>query len=267
LSKQQAVIPRFVQACQTDERVVAAFLGGSFAKGTADAYSDLDLYLVIKEEAYDNFFRERESFVRQLGEPLFLENFNAYGFDLLFFILADGTNGELGLGHESNFMHIHGGPHKVLVDKKGILEGVVFPWNELEPSTQTEKLRSLVNWFWHDLSQHFITSIARGHLWSAYGALEDLRRTCVNLARLQHDFSAEPEVYEKIEKVVPPEQLSPLQATLCPLEHDAMLRSALVIVKFFRDLAVPLCAAHSIPYPSELDQIISERLTKLRVSQ
>jgi len=41
----QIVMNRFVAACQADERVVAAFLGGSYARGTTDAYSDLDLYL------------------------------------------------------------------------------------------------------------------------------------------------------------------------------------------------------------------------------
>ena len=44
----RAFIPRFVAACRADERVVAAFLGGSYARGTADAYSDLDLSLITK---------------------------------------------------------------------------------------------------------------------------------------------------------------------------------------------------------------------------
>jgi hypothetical protein len=38
---QQAFMDRFVAMCQADARVVAAFLGGSYAKGTADAYSEL----------------------------------------------------------------------------------------------------------------------------------------------------------------------------------------------------------------------------------
>ena len=38
--------------------------------------------------------------------------------------------------------------------------------------------------------------MARGQLWSAYGALEDLRLTCVNMARLRQDFSAKAEGYE-----------------------------------------------------------------------
>ncbi len=43
----QVVMNRFVAIYQADERVVAAFLGGSYARGAADAYSDLDLGLMV----------------------------------------------------------------------------------------------------------------------------------------------------------------------------------------------------------------------------
>jgi predicted nucleotidyltransferase len=259
----QVVVDRFVAACQADERVMAAFLGGSYAKGTADAYSDLDLYLITTDEAYNDFFAGREAFLRLLGEPLLLEDFNEFGFDLVIFILADGTEGELGLGRESHFHHIHGGPYKVLLDKKGILSGAVFPPYEAEQGQQTETLRSLISWFWHDLRHHFIPAIGRGQLWSAYGALEDLRRTCVNLARLRQNFSAEAEGYEKVEQTVPIEQLAPLQATFCPMEQGAMLQAARIIVHFYQQLAPPLAQAHGIPYPADLDRLVSDRLEQL----
>ncbi|HEX6383969.1 MAG TPA: nucleotidyltransferase domain-containing protein [Anaerolineae bacterium] len=47
----QIVIDRFVASCRADERVVAAFLGGSYARGAADEYSDLDLYLITTDRA------------------------------------------------------------------------------------------------------------------------------------------------------------------------------------------------------------------------
>ncbi len=259
----QIILDRFVAACQADERVVAAFLGGSYASGKADVYSDLDLYLIITDEMYDNFKASCETFLRLLGEPLFLENFDEFGFDLLIFIFADGIEGELALGRASHFSHIHGGPHKTLLDKQGILSGVVFPWYEPPHVSQVETLHGLIYWFWHDLSHHFITTLARGQLWSAYGALEDLRRTCVNLARLQQNFSMVAEGYEKVEQVLPVGQLSPLQATFCPMERDAMLRAALVIVRFYRNIAPSLAQAHGIPYPDKLAQVISERLEQL----
>ncbi len=36
----QLVTDRFITACQDDERIIAAFLGGSYAAGQADIYSD-----------------------------------------------------------------------------------------------------------------------------------------------------------------------------------------------------------------------------------
>jgi predicted nucleotidyltransferase len=48
----QAFIDRFVAACQADERVVAAFLGGSYAKGTADAHSDIDLCVLTPDASF-----------------------------------------------------------------------------------------------------------------------------------------------------------------------------------------------------------------------
>jgi len=259
----QVVMKRFVGACQADERVEAAFLGGSYARGTTDAYSDLDLYLITTDEAYDDFFAGRAAFMRLLGEPVFLEDFHGFGADFVFFLFPDGTEGELGLGRESHSNHIHGGPYRVLLDKKGILEGVVFPSYEPAQAGQIETLRRLIYWFWHDLSHHFITSLARGRLWSAYGALEDLRLTCVNLARLQQNFQAEAEGYEKLEQAVPVEQLSPLQSTFCPIERGAMLQAALVIVRFYQELAPPLAQAHGITYPIALERLMYDRLEKL----
>jgi predicted nucleotidyltransferase len=48
----QRFIDRFVGASRADARVVAAFLGGSYAKGEADAYSDLALGLITTDAAY-----------------------------------------------------------------------------------------------------------------------------------------------------------------------------------------------------------------------
>lgn len=259
----QIIMNRFISACQADERIVAAFLGGSYARGTADAYSDLDLYVITTDEMYDDFKASCEAFLRLLDEPLFLENFDDFGFDLIVFTLADGTEGELALGRESHFLHIHGGPHRVLLDKKGILAGVVFPLYQPAQAEQVQTLHRLIYWFWQDLSHHFITPIARGQLWSAYGALEDLRRTCVNLARLRQNFSTLAEGYEKIEQVLPSEQLALLQATFCPMEREALLRAALIIVHFYRELAPSLAQAHGIPYPSELARVMYERLERL----
>jgi predicted nucleotidyltransferase len=123
----EAALDRFMAACREDTRVVAAFLGGSHVAGTADEYSDLDLYLIVGDQDYDTFFAERRAFVGCLGEPAFLEDFSDFGFDMVVCIFSSGVEGELALGRASGFDHIHGGPFEVLVDEEGILEGHDFP--------------------------------------------------------------------------------------------------------------------------------------------
>lgn len=256
----QMYVDRFVAACRADPRVVAAFLGGSYASGAADAYSDLDLSLITSEEAYEDFLAGRETFIRRLGEPVFLETFHRQNF--LFFIFPDGTEGELGVGRPSDFTDMNRGAYRVLLDKTGILAGAVFPGYEPTQAEQIETLRCLIYWFWHDVS-HFITAIGRRHLWWAQGQLEALRQYDVKLALLRQNFSREAEGYDKLDQALPLEQLSPLETTYCPLDLAAMLQASLVIVGFYQNLAQPLAQMHSIPYPDGLERIMGGRLQQL----
>ncbi len=218
-----AVIERFVDLCSADERIVAAFLGGSLARGEADEYSDLDLCLITTDEAYGDVVAGRAAIIEQLGEPLFLEDFGLEG--VVFFILVDGTEAELYFGRKSGLHEIHDvGPYRPLLDKEGVLEGAEFPWREPDRAEQIEALRRCLYWFWHDLS-HFIAAVGRGHLWWAYGQLEALRGYYVNLIRIEQNIAAQEEAYEKLDQAISTTPLSALQTTFCPMEKPAMLRA------------------------------------------
>jgi len=259
----QVVVDRFVAACRADARVVAAFLGGSYAKGTADAFSDLDLYVITADAGYDEFIAGRADFLSLLGEPVFLENFDPL--HLVLFVFADGVEGELGVGRASAFTHIHGGPYHVLLDKHNLLDGVAFPGYEPERAGQIEKLRRQMVWFWHDLS-HFIAALGRGQLWSAYGQLEALRRCYLILARLREDVlhpEAGDEAYFKVERALPVETLSALAATLSSLDRDALLRSARHVVRLYQAAARELARTHGLDYPVKLEQVMLARLARL----
>jgi predicted nucleotidyltransferase len=260
----QGFVNRFIAACQADERVVAAFLGGSYAKGRAGAYSDLDLSLITTDAAYDDFVATREAFLRGLGDLVFLENFGRA--NLVFFIYSDDTEGELWFASETHLEHLHPGPYHVLLDKTGILAGALFPEPEVDRAEQSETLRQQIAWFWHDLS-HFITAMRRGQLWWAHGQIEILRSYCVNLARLRQNF-LDPEVdsdpYYKLGDVLPAEQLAPLAATYCALERGAMLQAGRALVRHYQELAPQLAQTHGIPYPAGLERVMMARLEQLR---
>jgi predicted nucleotidyltransferase len=240
--------------------MLAAFLSGSRARREADEYSDLDLGVITTDEAFDKVMADRTAFIRQLGDPVFIEDF---GLDrIVFFILADGTECELLFGREGALEEIDIGPFETLLDKRGILTGVELPFAQPNPDEQRERLRQVLNWFWHDLS-HFMAALGRGDLWWANGQLEALRRYCVNLVRIEHGVEALEEAYEKLEKAVPVSALSALQMTFCPMERDAMLRAALDIVSFFRERGPRVARTYGSAYPAELQRLMSDRLDEV----
>jgi predicted nucleotidyltransferase len=258
-SNHQVVLEQFLAACQADDRILAAFLGGSYARDAADPYSDLDLYVITTDEDFNEFCAQREEFVLRLGDPIFMEDFG--NTNIIFYILADGAEGEIEFGRASQFIDIHSGPYKVLLDKVGLEEH--FPGSPpIQPSGQ--KLPPP-----DDLVLAWLSAIRRwrvGRLWWAQGELEILRGCCVGLARLRNNFldlELGYEVYFKLEKALPVEQLSPLKATYCPMGADAMLESALVIVRFYKELARPLAEAHGLSYPEALERILVPRLEEL----
>jgi hypothetical protein len=125
-----AAVERFRASCADHPLVVAAFLGGSYAAGRARPDSDIDVYVVTEPHDYEALLAGRETFIRSWGDPTELDdiwNFEGLGFDMTLFRLADGVHGEVAYGTTANFMTLHGGPHEVLVDKTGLLDGVTFP--------------------------------------------------------------------------------------------------------------------------------------------
>ncbi len=262
----QDVLDKFVKACQSDDRTVAALLVGSYVKGKADEHSDLDLYLITRDEAYDDFVSRRESFVHLLGEPMFMEDFDLP--DIVFLIFPDSSEVEVSYVRESQVNYVVNEPFEVLLDKKNITVGVLPREREVDRDAQREKLRRLIYWFWHELS-HFITALERGQLWWAHGQLGALRLYCMNLARLRNNFADTDigeEGYFKIENALPPAQLSSLQPTFPALEQSAMLQAALVIVDFYKALAPPLAQTYGITYPDGLERVMVERLENLSMS-
>jgi predicted nucleotidyltransferase len=125
-----AAVERFRRSCADHPLVLAAFLGGSYAAGTARLDSDIDLYVVTRLQDYPAFIEGRHEFLSSWGEPTEMKDvwdFEGLGFDMTIFTLADGVYGEVAYGTTANFLTLHGGPHEVLVDKTGMLEGVTFP--------------------------------------------------------------------------------------------------------------------------------------------
>ena len=219
----EPLIDRLVTVCEPDERVVALLVYGSRAAGDADRFSDLDIGLITTDAAHDDVIAHLGELVRAVGEPLFCEDFGDHS--NLHVIYADGAALELFVAAEWELSI--DGPHRVLFDKTGVVERALGrPGNKPDPDAAQEDVRRLVVWFWHDV-EHIVTAIGRGQTWWAYGQLDELRRICLNLARLSEGGAVEPsEAYWKVDEAVSAKRLATMEDTVSSLEAGQMLDAA-----------------------------------------
>ena len=247
---------------QADDRIRAVLLYGSHATGSADAFSDLDIGLVVADDAYDDVLARPGDLAWAIGEPLLLEDFGDPA--NLHVILHDGVDLELIIGRASELtLEL---PYRVLLDKDGVEEQALDRRPPPNADVDSERVRQLVHWFWHDVD-HVITALGRGHLLWAHGQLEELRGACLGLARLESGLEIDDEPYWKIDAALPEERLAALRATVVEPEVGPMRDAALALTDVYRELAPSLAASHGIEYPTEVDRILSDRLRMVTVDR
>jgi predicted nucleotidyltransferase len=260
----EQLVARFAEVCASDDRVVAAFVGGSLARGDADPYSDVDLCIVSTDEAADDVVADRAAIVAQLGTPLFLEDWGDRVREV-FVILADGTDVEMVFVAEGDIRELQVGPITPLHDPTGLLVDLELPVRAASSDELVGELRRLLAWFWHEVS-HLIKALARGQLWWAAGEVEALRGSCVNLVRIEQGVEAGPEPYFKIDGEASTDTLEPLRATFVTVDSDALARAGQELVVFFGDHGRRLAEVYGLAYPSELDDLMRGRLEALTSS-
>jgi predicted nucleotidyltransferase len=72
--RRDALRQRIEDTLSSDLRIAAAWLGGSFGRGEADAWSDLDVAVAIRDAHVGAFLDERPALYRRLGVPLLVHH-------------------------------------------------------------------------------------------------------------------------------------------------------------------------------------------------
>lgn len=67
------LLRRIEAVLAADERVVAAWLGGSLGRGTGDVWSDLDLWVTVADEQMAAVGEGRRALVEAVGPPVLIE--------------------------------------------------------------------------------------------------------------------------------------------------------------------------------------------------
>jgi predicted nucleotidyltransferase len=142
-------IEREMEALEEDTRVVSAWLSGSFAADTADDWSDVDLYTVVRDEDYALFVEQRGALHDRLGEVVGTQaidserTFENPGsqFDLLIYrggLEVDWTIMPLQLAHRPGWA-------RLLLDRMDIPVDSIAPESEEETRI---RLQGQLDFFW-----------------------------------------------------------------------------------------------------------------------
>jgi Streptomycin adenylyltransferase len=253
----RSFLERLVAATESDGRVATLLLGGSHAAGTADAYSDLDLTLITTDDGFESLHAERFELLRGLGDPIFLEEHDDFGFLLLLFIYADGVCGEMSLAPARAVDDVVGGPNVALFDKGGVRAGQSDEGG-LDAAARTGIVRRSLAWFWYH-RRLLDVMVVRGRLWTAHHYLERCRELCLNLASMRDRPEVWPGGHEKADVLLRKETLERLAPTVVPLEKDTLIDAARAITDLYMEIGPEVAERCGVEFPAKLAASVSSR--------
>jgi hypothetical protein len=179
-----ALLDRIKSALSADERVLGAWLSGSFGRGEDDEWSDYDLHVAVEDSCFESFLQDREALYGSVGEPILVQhemasdNLTLGGgvYQLVYF--AGGIMVDWNYGPASRGLKPTG--HKIIFERRAFQVAV-------QPIlTHAERLQQAQKWttFFWSMAPIAIKYAGRG--WTRQGARQTdlLTRALICLKRL-----------------------------------------------------------------------------------
>lgn len=190
----EALLQQAQTVLQADQRIVAAWLFGSVGRRTSDVFSDLDVWVIVKDDYIETMSAERQSYAAQLDQPVLL--------------LESPGNAPAGGAYLMALYPGQAGVHQVdwywqrqsdaslprhamlLFDRAGIprdsRQEQLDPAGTPAPLTQQERAKQAIQlstFFWA-MSNIAVKSVLRHQAWTAVSHLEGLRGLLDGMKRL-----------------------------------------------------------------------------------
>jgi predicted nucleotidyltransferase len=264
LPEHRKLLKRAVARFREDERVVGLVLSGSLARGAADFYSDVDLYIVVQDWAFDEIFAERDAIVEAVGSPLF-------GF--VVDPMPGGSTDHV-VTYEGpvkfDFMYLEESAFEpalkwvgcaVLKDASGSVGAAIAHSEGLAPpQPTTEELLEMNQTFW-TWCWYVFGKIVRGELWEALDGLHNIRSLAL-VPLLNRAAGSPHEGYRRLEGKLDPETTSLLEATLSPLEPEALYAALRAEVKLYRHLRATVAGRHGLAFDSVPEEALEAEMVR-----
>lgn len=242
--RQTAVLERLVSALRTDSRVKSCWLGGSLGRGEGDAWSDLDLHVMVSDVDYLSFGETAYQLLLGAATPLMhWRGADAERFSHCFAFFDDGTSIDLVVHNAAHGAVFFSHPIRMVFGD----EPEAAPEPEC-PSMRTPKrqgeVRQRVFGFWLSVS-YAAKYIARGNLVMATGHLAAARGSLVQLCDLSRavlDWCAPPILHATWGRLTE-EEWEVLEQTLSTTSVAALQKEMVALVEAADTLLLPIAEA------------------------
>jgi len=258
LSAHRTLLERAVNYFQGDDRVVSMILGGSLSHGAVDFYSDVDLYIVARDESFEAVFDERDTAARAIGSPLFRFAVDPIpGGSRDYIVMYPGpVKLDLMYYRESEIKPDRKWTGRlVLKDDSDSLEAVIsrsagFSPDHPEPRALLEMNQKFWTWCWYVFGK-----IMRGELWEALDGMHTIRSDAL-LPLLDWTAGRSHEGYRRLERKLDPEMAARLEATVAPLETQALYDALQTAIALFWDLREPVFDVRGLTFDQASEEVV-----------
>ena len=254
----RALVERAVNYFRDDDRVLGMILGGSLAHGPADFYSDVDLYIVARDESFEAVFDERDVAARAIGSPLFRFAVDPIPGGSRDYIVTYPGPKKLDLMYYRE-SEIRSDPkwekQLVLKDAAGSLAAVVSRSTRAhldrpEPGELLELDQKFWTWCWYVFGK-----IMRGELWEALDGLHTIRSEAL-LPMLDWTAGRPHEGYRRLERKIDPNAAARLAFTVASLEGEALYGALQATIALFYDLREIVFDRYGLTFDPAPEEVI-----------
>lgn len=128
IAAREAALTRLRALVEEDTRIVALWLQGSLADGSADPLSDIDAYIAVADEHFDAVYAARQDVLRAIAPPLAWSNATTPGLTAVHALLEGPVKLDLFFERASRISAAKRPAAKVLVDKTGATAALDFSY-------------------------------------------------------------------------------------------------------------------------------------------
>jgi predicted nucleotidyltransferase len=264
LPQHRNLLERAVARFRDDDRVLGLVLGGSLAIGGADFYSDVDLYMIVRDESLDAVFAERDAAAEAIGSPLLRFTVEPVPGGSRDYIVTYPGPVKLDLMYHRE-SEVEPGPkwenRLVMKDDFCSLASVVSRSTGSAPvPLALEVLAELDQKFW-TWCWYVFGKIVRGELWEALDGLHTIRSLAL-LSLLDLAAERPHEGYRRLERKLDPRTSGLLAATVASLQPGALYAALQAEIALFRELRAIVFDRYELTFDPEPGEIIEKEMSR-----